>query len=193
QRMTATALAIQVNAILEKHCPLIVDPGFTSHLEEMMKDIENGKTSRRRVLAEATEHLRPVMLNLVQREEEIGGMLGATVTAQRASDVTFSSPCPNCGLQLKIVRSRKTGKRFIGHAGTWDKMKKCEFSAPLPQYGSLTLLAKHCTVCGFQMVQAKSPDRRPLVSCPRCYVNRTKQNEVGRKNPIPQPATITTS
>jgi ssDNA-binding Zn-finger/Zn-ribbon topoisomerase 1 len=142
-----------------------------------MGEIQVGKTTRRRVLLEALEHLRPVVLDLVQREEEIGQSLSDTVTAQRVTEVTFETPCPACGSKLKIVRSRKSGKRFIGHAGVWDGTKKCSFSAPLPQFGSISILAKRCPTCGFQMVQAKSPGRRPLVSCPRCYAEKARSTK----------------
>jgi len=123
QRMQATPLAIKVIGLLDKYCRLITEPGFTGRLEDMMGEIQVGKTTRRRVLLEALEHLRPVMLDLVQREEEIGQSLSDTVTAQRVMEVTFVTPCPECGSTLKIVRSRKSGKRFIGHAGPWDGTK----------------------------------------------------------------------
>ena len=178
QRMQATQLAIKVIGLLDKYCRLITEPGFTGHLEDMMGEIQVGKTTRRRVLLEAMEHLRPVMLDLVQREQEIGQSLSDTVTAQRVMEVTFDVPCPECGSKLKIVRSRKSGKRFIGHAGIWDGTKKCSFSAPLPQFGSISILAKRCPACGFQMVQAKSPGRRPLVSCPRCYAEKTRSAKI---------------
>jgi DNA topoisomerase I len=174
QRMQATPLAVKVIGLLDKYCRLITDSGFTSHLEEMMDEIQVGKTTRRLVLLEALEHLRPVMLDLVQREEELGQSLGDTVTAQRVMEVTFETPCPECGSKLKIVRSRKTGKRFIGHAGPWDGTKKCNFSAPLPQFGTISILARRCPTCTFQMVQARSPGRRPLVSCPRCYAEKIR-------------------
>jgi len=123
QRMQATTLAIKVIGLLDKYCRLITEPRFTGRLEDLMGEIQIGKTSRRRVLIEALEHLRPVMLDLVQREEEFGELLGETVTAQRVMEVTFETPCPECGSKLKIVRSRKSGKRFIGHAGVWDGTK----------------------------------------------------------------------
>jgi len=178
QRMQATTLAIKVIGLLDKYCRLIIEPGFTGRLEDLMDQIQVGKTSRRRVLLEALDHLRPVMLDLVQREEEFGELLGETVTAQRVMEFTFETPCPECGSKLKIVRSRKTGKRFIGHAGVWDGTKKCGFSAPLPQFGSISILAKRCPNCGFQMVQARSPGRRPLISCPRCYAEKNRSAKV---------------
>lgn len=184
QRMQPTPLALKVTSLLEKYCPLIVDAAFTSKLEGLMDEIEAGKTSRRTVLVEALDHIRPVMLDLISRESELGGVLAETVTAQRAMDVTFETSCPECGSQLKIVKSRKTGKRFVGHAGPWDGTHKCNFILPLPQFGTLTLLAKRCSVCGFQMVQAKSPGRRPLVSCPRCYAEKMRAGRAVEKRAV---------
>src|SRR5207245_5584758 len=101
QRMQATTLAIKVIGLLDKYCRLIIEPGFTGRLEDLMDQIQVGKTSRRRVLLEALDHLRPVMLDLVDREEEFGESLGETVTAQRVMEVTFETPCPECGSKLR--------------------------------------------------------------------------------------------
>jgi uncharacterized Zn finger protein (UPF0148 family) len=49
----------------------------------------------------------------------------------------------------------------------------------LPQFGNLTLLTRHCNSCGFQMVQARSRGRRPLVSCPRCYARKAGGTKLG--------------
>src|SRR3989475_12534105 len=111
------------------------------------------------------------MLSLAEKEEEVGSQLSEVSVAQRVAGVTFELPCPTCGLNLAVVRSRGSGKRFIGCNGKWQS--GCSFTLPLPQFGNLTLLSRHCNTCGFQMIQARSRGRRPLVSCPRCYVAKT--------------------
>ncbi len=172
-RMKATPLAVVVARLLGEYCPLIVDPGFTAKLEELMASIQEGKTTRKLVLLEALQHLRPVMLGLVGEEEKLGVRLGDVVTAQRMVDASFKTPCPQCGSTLKIVRNKRTGKRFIGCSGKWEK--SCGFALPLPPFGRLTILNRLCKVCGFQMIQARSRGRRPLVSCPRCYVSKARE------------------
>ena len=112
------------------------------------------------------------MLALAENEEMIGSHLSEVIVAQRMADVTFDTPCPKCGLKLAVVRSRGTGKRFIGCNGKWQT--GCSFTLPLPQFGHLTLLSRQCNTCGFQMIQARSRGRRPLVSCPRCYVAKAR-------------------
>src|SRR5438132_5253842 len=170
ERIRASELADKVADTLSTYCPSIMDPSFTVNLENLMEDIQNGTASTRGVLVEALEHLRLIMLSLAENEQEIGSQLSEVIVAQRAADVTFDSPCPKCGLKLAVVRNRGTGKRFIGCNGKWQT--GCSFTLPLPQFGNLTLLSRHCNTCGFQMIQARSRGRRPLVSCPRCYVTR---------------------
>src|SRR3990170_2563370 len=149
-RMRATPLAIHITKLLAKHCPLIIDPEFTATLEAMMEEIQAQETTRRRVLIRAIDHLRPVMLELMAREDNLGAELSEVVSAQKTAELTFDSPCPQCGSALRIVKNRKSGKRFIGCTGKWEK--NCGFSLPLPQFGTLTILRRTCKVCGFQMV-----------------------------------------
>ena len=177
ERMRASELADKVTDTLSTYCPLIIDPSFTANLENLMEEIQNGTASRRGVLVEGLEHLRPIMLSLAENEQEIGSQLSDVIVAQKVADVTFDTPCPKCGLKLAVVRNRGTGKRFIGCNGKWQV--GCNFTLPLPQFGNLTLLTRHCNGCGFQMVQARSRGRRPLVSCPRCYATKAGGTKLG--------------
>jgi DNA topoisomerase-1 len=182
ERMRASELANKVTDTLSTYCPLIIAPSFTATLERLMQDIQDGAASRRGVLVEALEHLRPVMLSLAENEQEIGSRLSEVIVAQKVADVTFDTPCPKCGLKLAVVRSRGTGKRFIGCNGKWQT--GCNFTLPLPQFGNLTLLTRHCNICGFQMIQARSRGRRPLISCPRCYATKSVSGRTGTPSPI---------
>src|SRR2546425_10069664 len=67
QRMQATTLAIKGIGLLDKYCRLIIEPGFTGRFEDLMGQIQGGETSRRRVVLEALDHLRPGVLDLVQK------------------------------------------------------------------------------------------------------------------------------
>src|SRR5439155_1078580 len=79
--------------------------------------------------------LRPIMLALAENEEEIGYQISEVIVTERVADVTFDTPCPKCGLKLAVVRSRGSGKRFIGCNGKWQT--GCNFTLPLPQFGNL--------------------------------------------------------
>jgi DNA topoisomerase I len=170
-RIEATPLALKIISLLNKYCPQIVDPAFTAKLETSMDNIQTLQTTRNEVLTETLDHLRPIMLNLISREDEIGAQLAEVVASQRIASLTFDYPCPQCGSKLKIIRSRTSGKRFIGCTGY---EKGCRFTLPLPQFGNLSITQMHCKVCGFQLVQARTKGRRPMTSCARCYSNKTK-------------------
>jgi DNA topoisomerase I len=170
-RIEATPLALKIINLLYKYCPMIIDPEFTANLETSMDNIQSLQTTRSHVIAETLDHLRPIMLDLIAREDEIGSQLAEVVTSQRIASLTFEYPCPQCSSNLKIIRSRTSGKRFIGCTGY---EKGCRFTLPLPQFGNLSITRMHCNICGFQLVQARTKGRRPMTSCARCYSNKTK-------------------
>ena len=172
-RIEATPLALKIINLLNKHCMLILDPAFTARLETAMDNIQTLQATRSHVIAETLDHLRPIMLGLIAREDEIGSQLAEVVVSQRIARLTFDFPCPQCGSKLKIIRSRASGKRFIGCMGY---EKGCRFTLPLPQFGNLSITQTNCKICGFQLVQARTKGRRPMTSCARCYSNKTRTN-----------------
>ena len=172
-RIEATPIALKIVNLLNKYCPLIIDPAFTARLETLMDNIQTLQTTRGQVIAETLDHLRPIMLGLIAREDEIGSQLAEVVVSQRTAGLTFDYPCPQCGSRLKIIRSRTSGKRFIGCTGY---EKGCRFTLPLPQFGTLSITQTNCKICGFQLVQARTKGRRPMTSCARCYSNKTRAN-----------------
>jgi DNA topoisomerase-1 len=68
--------------------------------------------------------------------------------------------CPNCGSPLKIIRSRKTKKIFIG----CSNYPRCSTSFPLPQKTGIRTTDKKCKYCGLPMVSIPMGKRR-LLSC----------------------------
>ncbi|MGA2971303.1 MAG: DNA topoisomerase I [Candidatus Bathyarchaeia archaeon] len=170
QRMSATPLAFRVTEILMKYCPKVIDVTFTRELETKMEQIEHGKQTRENVVLETIAYLKPVIEDLKTKQQEVGKELTAIIGDRWQASTTLFVPCPQCGSTLKVVRNPKTKKRFIGCAGKWTK--NCTYGLPLPQFGALTLLEKRCPKCSFQLIQAKSKGRRPLVSCPKCFMER---------------------
>jgi len=178
ERMTPTPLALNVIEVLRKYCSKIIETNFTRELEEKMQDIESGREQRERVLVKAIEHLRPVMAELEAKATELGTELGRTIRETRLAQATLSVPCPQCNSRLVVVRSSKTGKRFIACTGRWKE--GCAFSLPLPQFGGLVLLKRFCARCGFQLIMVKARGRRPMISCPRCF--KEKRDEQARQS-----------
>ncbi len=174
ESIKASPLAEKVIEVLEKHCPKIVDVTFTRDLELQMSKIEFGEAKHENVVAMAIEQLKPIMRQIKSSEEEIGRDLSDAVREMNLQRITLKVPCPNCGLQLRVIRSKSTKKRFIGCSGAWTG--NCRFSLPLPQFGTLQLLNRYCQRCGFQMVKSRGMRGRPLITCPKCYVETPKKN-----------------
>ena len=166
-----TTLALKITNLLNQECPAILDAEFTANLEERMDKIRTNEATRVEVLTEAIEHLRPIMQELASKSDLFGPELSQIVANQKAARATFDYPCPSCESRMVIIRSKTTGKRFIGCTGYY---KGCRFSLPLPQYGTITIMNRNCKTCGFQLVRSWSPRRRILISCPRCYLDKTR-------------------
>jgi len=176
-RMAPSTLAVAVVSLLDKYCSQIVDAALTRDVEVSMAKVQESETSRKLILLERVNDLRNVMMSLVEYQSEIGNTLGEIINARRQVDISFKLPCPNCGSFLTIVRNKKTGKRFVGCKGKWEK--NCDFRLPLPQMGSLKILNRPCEKCGFELVQART-GRRMLISCPRCYSTDIKRGANAR-------------
>jgi DNA topoisomerase I len=67
-----------------------------------------------------------------------------------------------------IVRSKKTGKRFVGCTNYFEG--KCNTSFPLPQTGTVKSLSSVCKSCGAPIVAVYLKGRRPWKLClnPKC-------------------------
>jgi DNA topoisomerase-1 len=169
-KVEVTPLGIRIVDVLEKFCPRVLDVAFTRELEEMMEKIEVGKEEKQHVVNEAINRLKPIMEELKAHEQEVGEQLSYVIKQARTAQLTLSVACPKCGRKLHVVKSQKSGKRFIGCLGKWER--GCTFTLPLPQIGRLTLLENKCNKCGFQLVKVASKGRRPFVTCPMCYVKK---------------------
>ncbi|WP_455369917.1 DNA topoisomerase I [[Eubacterium] cellulosolvens] len=163
-----TLLATKIIEVLNEHCPSIVDVSFTRELETQMNKIETGKTDHRTIVKNTVKELKIIFEKIASHEKEIGRELSEAISETKVQNYTLKIPCPNCGSQLRIIRSKKTKKRFIGCSGAMKG--ECRFSLPLMQFGTLKILDNYCKKCNFQLVSIKGKRRLPIVSCPKCYV-----------------------
>src|SRR3989449_10986076 len=81
-------------------------------------------------------------------------------------------PCPKCAPEgrakeegspnrLRIIRSKKSGKRFVGCEGYPD----CDQTAGLPQRGDLIKHEEVCSICGRMPRIKVISGRRPWLLC----------------------------
>ncbi len=162
-------LGFEVIEVLSKYCPAVVSSEMTRTLEERMEAIQQGKETKQNVLQNATETLTLVTSELKDKEAEIGAQLSQPIQKSRLDERTVGA-CPKCSDgKLVILRSKKTGKRFVGCTNYF--LGKCTAAYPLPQTGTVKPLRGICKSCGSPVVAVYFRCRRPWklclnISCP---------------------------
>ena len=168
EKIVVTDLGFEVVNILKKYCPTVVSLGLTRKLEERMAEIQQGKETRENVLKEVVEILKPVTEKLKENEKEIGARLSQAVMKARLEERIVGA-CPVCqGGKLVILRSKKTGKRFVGCTNYFEGT--CKTAFPLPQRGVVKPLGGVCKSCGWPTVRVWMKGKRPWKLClnPEC-------------------------
>jgi len=176
ERMLVTDLGFHVIDTLERYCPDVISVELTRELEERMEKIEVGKESREVVLDDAITKLKPILDEFKQKEKEIGKELNEAIRKARAQERTVG-PCPICGSgNLIILRSRRTGKQFIGCSNYFKNLCKAGF--PLPQRATVKPLRRNCSSCQWPMVHVRIfGGRRPWNLCfnPNCPARKERE------------------
>ncbi len=141
-------LGLTVANTLEKYSPEILSEELTRSFEAKMGKIETGEINKEDVIKEAEHILEKTLTNFKNNEKAVGeNLLEAFITMRRAAKLI--GKCPNCEKgELKIIRSMKSGKRFIGCSSYPD----CKTGFPLPQTGLIEPLKQNCARCGKPMI-----------------------------------------
>src|SRR5271157_16403 len=154
---TNTALAV-VGA-LEKYADLITKPDMTSHLENDMDNIAEGKIQEEDVVKESQGMLDTIFQELDGNNKEIREVLYIGLREDK-----IIGKCPNCGKDL-LVRKSKKGGRFIGCDGYPD----CTFILPLPRSGTIVVTDKSCEKHGIGHIKIINSGSKPWeLGCPQC-------------------------
>jgi DNA topoisomerase-1 len=168
ERMVITPLGLEVIDILKKYSPTVVSIELTRKLEEKMRKIQQGKEIRENVLLEAVQLLEPIIKKLRENEQTIGARLTQALKEARLEE-SIISVCPICrDGNLLILRSKKTGKRFIGCTNYFEG--KCKNSYPLPQKGLVKPTGSICKSCGWPTLRIWIKGKRSWNLCfnPQC-------------------------
>ena len=163
ERIVVTDLGFEVVDVLKTYCPTVVSLELTRKLEERMNAIQQGKETRENVLQDTIEILKPVAEKLKEKEQIIGERLSQAMQKARLEERVVGA-CPICqDGKLVILRSRKTGKRFIGCTNYFEG--KCRTAFPLPQRGLVKPLGSSCKSCGWPTVRVWLKGKRPWNLC----------------------------
>lgn len=174
-QLVPSELGVSVIDGLRSRAPSIVSTELTKTMEEALERVEAGAGEAKRLLRDAVRAAAEQLANLESDEEAVGRGLSEAATASQAGMFVLGR-CPVCGTgKLRVVKSRKSGKRFVGCS---NYSTGCRASAPLPQRGGLRAGAP-CRRCSWPTVYVKTGGR-PWKLCvnPDCPSKGGDRNEV---------------
>lgn len=151
-----TETGIAVAEALVNYAKAISTPDMTADLEHSMDEIVDGKSMRKEVVDKSRELLNTVLSEMETHKEEIATEIRNGIFRDRILGI-----CKECGKELRILRSKKTRKRFVGCSG----YPECSNSFPLPQSGTLIPLQESCAECGAPRIKLLYKRKRPWVIC----------------------------
>ncbi len=159
-----TKLGISMAEALIKYAGTIASPDMTATLEKDMDLIAEGKIERKEVVNHSREMLKETIKHMNSNKE----MLGQEIRNGIYDDLIVGK-CSKCGNDLRIIRAKKSKKRFVGCTGYPD----CKTAFPLPQFGNIIPTGEVCEYCitpKIKVINTKSSKRKPWILCldPNC-------------------------
>jgi len=140
----------------KKYVPRMATPEMTAQLEAEMDRIAAGEAQKTEVVGESRDLLHRTWDEIEGSREDLAKVVWAGMDQDR-----ILGPCKVCEEagrtkedgspnMLRIIRAKKSGKRFVGCSG-WSAdggSDSCDQTFPLPQRGDVFKLEDRCSVCG---------------------------------------------
>ncbi|MEM2999255.1 MAG: DNA topoisomerase I [Candidatus Bathyarchaeia archaeon] len=177
ERIVVTELGFEVVNALKKYCPPVISVELTRELEERMDSIQQNKDTKENVLRHSVKLLKPILEQLKVNEQVIGARLSQAIQKEMLAAKSIGT-CPICRSgKLVVLRSKKTGKRFVGC--TNYSAGACKTAFPLPQKGLVKPTGNVCSACGLPTVHVRLKGKRSWKLCfnPKCP---TKEKAKGK-------------
>ncbi len=175
ERIVVTDLGLEVVGILNEYCPAVVSSELTRKLEDRMNAIQQGNETRKNVLKDTIEFLKPVTEQMKDKERIVGKRLNQALMKSRVEERVVGT-CPSCkNGKLVILRSKTSGKRFVGCTNYFEGI--CKTSFPLPQKGTVKPTGNKCKSCGYFTVRVWMGNKRPWNLCinPFCPTKKKRR------------------
>jgi DNA topoisomerase-1 len=162
-RETGVAMVTAFQRFAER----VATPDMTAELEADMDRIASGQVTKDQVLEISRKMLRESYDLMNEHKRELAEIIWKGMDQDR-----ILGPCPKCREagrrneegetnRLRIIRAKKSGKRFVGCEGYPD----CDQTYGLPQRGDLIRLEEECSICGQTPRVKVMSGRRPWNLC----------------------------
>ena len=165
-----TPLGFAVINVLQDHYPILIKSEMTRKLEEKMETVQNeGKDIDLEILSIKKE-LKNLLTQFHQKESEIGLSLYQNLQSTDESKTIVIGKCKQCNKgELRIIKSRKTGKRFIACSSYFDKSIKCTVTFPIPASGKIEPTNKICEFDGLPIIEwQRGKKKQQMCVSPDC-------------------------
>ncbi|MEM2930547.1 MAG: DNA topoisomerase I [Thermoproteota archaeon] len=177
--ISVTELGFNLVSALSMFSPKILSVEMTREVEANMDKIERGLVDEKKVISMAEAELAEILREIRSKEEEIGKHLSNSIIVILRDKNTIGR-CPVCGEgELRIIVSRRTGKRFGICSNVFEK--KCSLTIPLPQNpNKVHTVDRLCSICSWPMVKVVTRGR-PWFLCvnPSCPGKTNRSRKAG--------------
>jgi DNA topoisomerase-1 len=151
----------------EKYAHRVATPDMTAELEQDMDKIAAGDVTKDQVVDTSRKMLHESYDLMDEHKRELAEIIWEGMNQDR-----ILGPCPQCRdagrvneegntNRLKIIRAKKSGKRFVGCEG----YPECDQTYGIPQRGDLIRLEEVCSICGETPRLKVFTGRRPWNLC----------------------------
>lgn len=167
-----TETGISVTEALRKFAGVISSPEMTARLEDDMDAIAEGKETQLQVVGKSRDILGEIMNHLESSKDQVAAEIRNGIKEDR-----ILGTCPNCGSNLRMVKAKKSKKRFVG----CTNYPECTTTYPLPQTGTVTPTGEVCPECGSPKARVVNKGRKPWIFCldPECPTKKEKKTGEG--------------
>jgi DNA topoisomerase-1 len=151
----------------ERYASRISTPDMTAELEADMDKIANGEVTKDEVVRTSRAMLHESYDSMEENKRQLAETIWEGMDQDR-----ILGPCWKCKEEgrtredgspnrLRIIRAKKSGKRFVGCEGYPD----CDQTYGIPQRGDLIRLEEVCSICGKTPRLKVLSGRRPWNLC----------------------------
>jgi DNA topoisomerase-1 len=148
----ATDLGIEILQSMRRYIPNVVSIELTRSTEELLERIALGNDTSDSIIKYAKATLKEAIIPFKEKEIEIGNRITDAINVTNNKQQTILGTCPICGKgSLKIIKSKKTMKRFVGCSNY--KSGQCKAAVPLPQSGSIRITGEICSLCRWPVLE----------------------------------------
>jgi DNA topoisomerase I len=152
ETLVPTELGFALIEAMREHCPQIISTRLTRDIEAQLERVEGASDTGLGLFEETLSSLLTQVGEVRLHGGEIASRMHGSASEAGPGRMVLGA-CPMCKEgKLWVVRSRKSGKRFVGCT---NYAKGCRASAPLPQKGTIKAASKPCRSCGWPVVYVR--------------------------------------